>query len=160
MPTSEERAGRIARIRQLPVLLEERIAPLSEEQLDVVPPGEWTVRQNVHHLADAHMNAFIRCKLAICQEQPPVTPWEPDAWAVTVEARELPVEYSLAILRGLHARWAALFESLDDAGFARAVNHPEAGLVNVDYFLETYANHGEAHLKQIGEALVITGALR
>jgi hypothetical protein len=160
MPTAEERAGRIARVRQFPALLEATIAPLSEEQLDAVPPGEWTVRQNVHHLADAHMNAFVRCKLAVCQEQPIITPWEPDAWASTVEARALPVEYSLAILRGLHARWVALFESLDDVGYARVVMHPERGLVNVDSILETYAGHGEAHLKQISEALVVTGAMR
>lgn len=160
MPTAEERAGRIARIRQLPALLEECIAPLSEEQLDAVPPGEWTVRQNVHHLADAHMNAFTRCKLAVCQEQPPITPWEPDAWAVTLDARALPVEYSLALLRGLHARWAAFFESLDDAGYARVVMHPVNGPVSVDDILRIYAGHGEAHLKQISEALVITGAMR
>lgn len=103
------------------------------------------------------MNAFIRVKLALLEDCPTLKPYNQDDWARTPEAAELPVESSLAILRGLHARWAHLFESLSEAEFAREAFHPENGFMRVLDFLDYYAAHGEAHLRQIHQALEATG---
>jgi hypothetical protein len=154
----EDRAAAITRLRQLPAQLEALVDGLTEAQLDARPNGEWSVRQNVHHLADAHMNVFIRMKLALTEDQPIVKPFDQDTWAETPEACTAPIEQSLAILRGLHARWAMLFESLDDAAFGRMFLHPEHGIVTVEALLTSYANHGEAHLRQIRETLAAASA--
>lgn len=159
MRASHERADLIAKLRALPARLEALIAPLSDAQLSAKPAQAWSAKQNVHHLADAHMNAFIRVKLALLETRPTLKPYNQDDWAETPEAAELPVASSLAILRGLHERWAHLFERLGDADFAREAFHPENGIMRVIDFLEYYAAHGEAHLKQIHEALEATGTL-
>lgn len=157
MAVSAERSAMIAKIRSLPQQLEETLRGLSDKQLDARPPGEWSPRQNVHHLADSHMNAFIRLKLALLEDQPTIKPYNQEDWAETPDGRDLPVEHSLSLLRGLHARWAALLESLSDADFARQWYHPEQGrFLTIDDLLVTYSNHGEGHIKQINEALAAT----
>ncbi|MCE7947342.1 MAG: metal-dependent hydrolase [Chloroflexi bacterium CFX4] len=156
MTTAAERTALIAKLRALPARLEALIAPLTDAQLSALPSGAWSAKQNVHHLADSHMNAFIRVKLALLEDQPTLKPYNQDDWADTPDAQNLPVESSLAILRGLHMRWAALFESLSEAQFVREAFHPENGMMRVITFLEYYAAHGEAHLEQIREALEAT----
>jgi hypothetical protein len=156
VPDHAERAALIAALRALPAQVTELTANLTDSQLDARPPDEWSVRQNVHHLADSHMNAFIRLKLALTEERPTIKPYDQNAWAETVDGAVLPLEDSLAILRGLHARWAALFESLSDTQYAREWIHPERGVRTVESLLSGYVEHGQGHLKQIREALAAT----
>ncbi|GAB4545657.1 MAG: putative metal-dependent hydrolase [Anaerolineae bacterium] len=153
MLTAVERALLIDKIRVLPDELERLVAPLSDEQLDARPTSEWSVRQNVHHLADSHMNAFIRVKLALLEDHPTLKPYNQDDWADSIDGKNPPISYSMAILRGLHARWVALFASLSDEQFQRTAYHPENGDMRVEDFLSHYAAHGEGHLIQIREAL-------
>ncbi len=158
MSTPAERQQRIDAVRRFPAELEALVSPLSDAQLYTVTiPGEWTVAQNVHHLADAHINAFIRVKLLLTEDQPMVKPFDQDRWAETEDARQRPLAESLSILRGLHARWAALFESLSEADWAQAGHHPETGVITVDGLLRTYARHGRAHIEQIQKALAAGG---
>ncbi len=51
-------------IKFLPDALEHSILNLDAAQLDTpYRDGGWTVKQLVHHVADSHMNAYIRFKL-------------------------------------------------------------------------------------------------
>jgi hypothetical protein len=130
------------------------LAGLSAEQLTTAYlEGEWTAAQNVHHLADSHMNAYIRTRLILLEDQPTLKPYNQEDWAALPDASAADVSASLAILRGLHARWAALFEGLSDADFARAGNHPEVGIITIADLLRTYARHGAAHIDQIQRTL-------
>jgi len=153
--TTAERAALIAKIEALPTLLEQQTGSLSHEQLTARPlAGEWSVAQNVHHLADSHMNAFIRVKLMLTEEHPVFKPYNQDAWAETPDANNPDLSTSFAILRGMHARWAALLRSLPDSAWARTGMHPETQRVyTVNDILRTYGNHGEAHLDQIRRTL-------
>jgi hypothetical protein len=153
------KAALIEKIRELPARLEALVSPLTDAQLDAKPPREWTARQNVHHLAESHMNAFIRVKLALTEDHPTIKPYNQDACALTVDAKDLPIESSLSILRGLHIRWVALFESLTPEQWQRTLFHPENGIMTVEDILKIYAAHGEGHLVQITEALRATGNL-
>lgn len=158
MLTATERQNRIERLRALPERLEALVAGLRDT--DLYTPylaGEWTVAQNVHHLADSHMNAFIRLKLLLTEDRPTLKPYHQDMWAATPDAMNLPVESSLALLRGLHARWAVLFESLSDDQWQRSGFHPENGDITAEDLLRTYAGHGEAHLDQITRTLAARG---
>jgi hypothetical protein len=154
MLTPEQRREMIDMIRQLPAQLETALKALNDYQLKTrFIPGEWSVIQNVHHLADSHMNAFIRTKLLLLEDHPTIKPYNQDDWAETVEATETPLEASLLILRGLHQRWADLFDSLKDEDWACSGLHPESGEITVESLLRTYSRHGVGHIEQIQKTL-------
>lgn len=149
MTTAAERQHFIAQIRDYPQKLEALVALYPESRLDTpVRPGEWTIRQIVHHVADAHLNAFIRMKLVLTETKPILKPYDQEAWA-KLDDMKLPVEVSFNILRGLHERWAKTLENLPDESWQRAGIHLENGLVTLDQLLALYVGHGETHLEQI-----------
>ena len=149
MLNAEQRRDGIARLLELPGLVEEAVRGLDDAQLDTpYRDGGWSVRQVVHHLADSHLNALIRMKLTLTEEHPPLKPYDQDEWARLGDAA-LPVAPSLAILRGVHERWAALLESLPEEAWSRTAYHPERGDITLDDQLSLYAGHGVHHVGQI-----------
>jgi hypothetical protein len=152
--TSAERKGLIDKIKRLPAQLELLVGGLSYDQLHThYLPAEWTVAQNVHHLADSHMNSFIRIKLILTEEHPTLRPYDQDAWALTADYQHTPITESLTLLRGLHSRWAVLFDKLSEEQWRRSGFHPDNGEVTVEGLLRSYAAHGEGHLDQITRTL-------
>jgi len=156
--TTEERTELIEKIRRLPEQIADLVAGLSAEQLTTpYLAGEWTVAQNVHHLADSHMNSYIRCKLIATEEHPPLKPYDQDQWATFVDASAADVGDSLALLKSLHARWVIFWKTLPHDGWARTGNHLESGPVTLERQLAGYAAHGEAHIDQITRTLAARG---
>ncbi len=154
MLTPAERTERIERIRALPAQLEALIAGKTDQQLDAPTSDVWTARQHVHHIADSHMNAFIRTKLALTESEPTIKPYHQDEWVTLADATQVPASVSLGLLKMLHERWVTLYESLTDDQWTRSVFHPEQQrLITLDDMLITYSNHGEGHLTQIKAAL-------
>jgi hypothetical protein len=154
MREATERAALIGRISALPAALEALVAGLSSEQLTTpFLDGEWSVAQNVHHLFDSHANSYIRCKLALTEDGPPFKPYNQDAWADLPDARDADIGVSLALLRGLHARWVRFWQSLPDEAWGRVGHHPQYGRMSLDDLLRSYADHGEGHLDQIQRTL-------
>jgi hypothetical protein len=150
MHSPEDRPQLIDRIKKFPEQLQRSVAGLQREQLDFRPsPKDWSIRQNVHHVADSHMNAFIRMKLT--EDNPTIKPYNQETWAERSDTTETNLDASLDIISGLHTRWVVLLESLSDDEWGRKGKHPESGEISVDSLLETYANHGEAHLRQIDD---------
>ncbi len=153
MLTLVERQDCIARLRRLPDQIAALVQPLTPAQMTAVTiPGEWTVAQNVHHLADSHMNAYIRVRLMLTEDRPPLKPYDQDEWAKLPDASAADVSDSLALLRGLHARWCALFENLADNQWSRVGVRPDKE-VTVEHILKSYAKHGEDHIDQIQRTL-------
>lgn len=150
--TSDERAALAERVTALPSDLDAAVEGLDEEQLDTpYRVGGWSPRQIVHHLADSHMNAFVRFKLGLTEERPTIKPYDQDAWTMLSDVERVPVAASLGIVHGLHARWARLLEGMADADFRRKLVHPEIGEIDLDYLLQMYAWHGHHHTTQIRE---------
>jgi hypothetical protein len=150
----KQREELVHQIASLPTRLETLVSGLSPEQLaGTYIPGEWTVAQNVHHVADTHMNGFVRFKLILTEDRPTLKPFDQERWAESLDSKLVAVESSLLVLRGLHARWVELLRSLDEDEWRRFGYHPEVGIVSLDDLLRTYANHGEAHLAQIAKTL-------
>lgn len=148
--TQSERAARLDAIRVHPAKLRAAIAGLGDAQLDTpYRDGGWTVRQVVHHVMDSHVNAYIRFKLAITEDKPTVRPYQEKLWAELQDGRTLPVEVSLSVLDGIHARWAVLLDSLTPEQFGRPLHHPDTGDITVDTLLELYAWHGAHHVAHI-----------
>ncbi len=154
----QEKAKYITWIRELPQQLRALVEGLDEEQLTThFLEGEWNVAQNVHHLADAHMNTFLRIKLALTQDRPTISSFDQDLWAVTADADGMPLETSLALLDGLQERWAILAESLSDEQLARSSVSPLYGEATISDLIRGYSQHGLNHLDQIRETLAAQG---
>lgn len=149
MLTPEERLSCIERIASLPNRLNTLVSGLTDEQLNTpYREGGWTVRQVVHHLADSHLNAYTRTRLALTEEHPTIKPYDQDAWA-NQDDYKLPLESSLKILEGVHFRWTVIWEGVTDKQYSRTLHHPDNGTMSLDDVLQSYANHGDNHLRQI-----------
>lgn len=147
--TSTMKDSWIDDIEQLPNLLRHAVQNLTNEQLDTAyRPDGWTVRQVVHHVADSHMNAYIRFKLALTEENPIIKPYDETAWA-ELSDYTLPIEPSLLLLETLHTRWTQLLRSLTPTDLEKTFIHPDAGSVSLGENIGIYAWHGKHHLAHI-----------
>lgn len=126
---------------------------LSDAQLDTpYRDGGWTVRQVVHHVPDSHMNAYVRCKLALTEDTPTIKPYDEAKWAELEDGRSPLIEESLSLLESLHARWVYLLRRLQPADFARLLTHPEwTTPMSIDVVLALYAWHSRHHTAHITE---------
>lgn len=151
-PYSEaERRQFVEELAQLPAKLRAAVAGLNDQQLDTpYRDGGWTLRQTVHHVADSHMNSFIRFRLALTEDNPPVKPYDEKRWADLADMKE-PVEFSLKILDALHHRWIVMLNSFNLADWKRTMQHPEWGTLDLDQALGLYAWHSRHHTAHITE---------
>ena len=149
--TDAARARQIERIATLPDRLESTLATLDPDGWETAyRPGGWTVRQVVHHLADSHLHAYGRFMFALAEDGVTIRPYDENRWAAVFEAKRLPPELSLDLLRALHARWAALLHTLEGDDFGRTILHPEHNrAISVEELLGMYAWHGDHHLAHI-----------
>ncbi len=145
-----DRAAAIDAIGALPAALRAAVAGLSDAQLDTpYRPDGWTVRQLVHHVADSHVNAYTRARLALTEDTPTIKPYAEAAWAELADAKTMPIDPSLGILDGIHARWTVLLRSIDPAAFAKSVLHPDNGPMTLDLLTALYAWHSRHHIAHI-----------
>jgi hypothetical protein len=150
--TPAERAAAAATLAEAPSRLRQAVAGLTAAQLDTpYRPGGWTVRQLVHHVPESHMNAFVRLKLALTEEEPTIRPYYEDRWAELPDARSAPIEPSLALLEALHQRWDLALRDLAPAGWERMLVHPESGRQSVEQLIAMYAWHGRHHVAHVTE---------
>jgi hypothetical protein len=148
--TPEKRQQLIQTIATTPGHLRAAVTGLTPQQLDTpYREGGWTVRQVIHHLPDSHMNAFLRTKLALTEENPTIKAYNEDAWSKLADVPHTPVEVSLQLLENLHERWDVLLRNMKAADFARTFNHPERGPLTLDLNLCIYAWHGRHHVAHI-----------
>lgn len=145
----EQRAAMIENIAAVPQRLRAAVQNLSDAQTDTrYRPEGWTVRQLVHHIADSHMNALVRFKLALTEDVPTIKPYDEARWAELGDS-SLPLEVSLKLVDGVHQRWAALLRSMKAEDFARKFHHPERGEMTLDMNLGLYDWHGSHHIAHI-----------
>jgi len=150
--TPARRADAILEIASAPVRLRAAVQGMNDAQLDTqYREGGWTVRQVVHHLADSHVNAYIRLRLALTEAEPTIKPYEESDWAKLEDAAHAPIEVSLRLLEPLHERWTRLLHSVKQEEYARTLRHPDFGVRTVDWLLFLYAWHGKHHTAHITE---------
>jgi len=143
----------IFELAEAPALLRRVVAGLTDAQLDTpYRDGGWTVRQVIHHVADSHMNSYVRFRLALTEDNPTIKPYNEAAWAQLPDASTLPVEVSLQLLDGIHRRLVDLLRGLPEEKFARTFQHPERGPMTLDANVALYAWHGRHHAAHV-EAL-------
>ncbi|MFT5196331.1 MAG: hypothetical protein ACI85U_003363 [Candidatus Promineifilaceae bacterium] len=154
-----DREDLIEKIRVLPDQIAELVVGISEYDLtthflmkaDGSP--EWTVAQNVHHLADSHMNSYIGFKMLLSENHPTILAYDENVWAAQPESMSADISHSLGILKNLHARWAIFFENLSEADWKRTGFHTEGGDFSLENQFKDYVEHGESHVDQIQRTL-------
>ncbi|GIP21921.1 YfiT family bacillithiol transferase [Paenibacillus sp. J22TS3] len=149
--SSAQREIWIQEIDELPVKLAEATLGLSEDQLNLpYREGGWTLRQVVHHLADSHMHAYTRFKLALTEEEPEIKPYFEERWSNLPDALTSDIHISLQLLKALHERWVILLRSMGESDYKRTFYHPELKRgISLDYSLGNYAWHGKHHTAHI-----------
>lgn len=155
--TPEKRRAWIAQLDALPRDMRHAVAQLPPGGLDTpYREGGWTARQVVHHVADSHMNAYIRIKLALTEQSPPLKTYEQQVWAELPDGKSADPALSLAILDGVHQRLTIVLNSLSGDQFANTATHPEWGEMTIDYLIQMYAwhcRHHVAHVALCGEGI-------
>jgi uncharacterized damage-inducible protein DinB len=142
----------ISTIAETPAKLRAAVKGLNDQQLNTpYREGGWTVRQVAHHVPDSHMNAYVRLRLALTEQEPTIKPYEEARWAELEDAKSAPIDVSLALLDSLHERWVRLWRSLEPADFARTFRHPDHGVRTVDWLVFLYAWHGRHHTAHVTE---------
>src|SRR5262245_1120586 len=102
----DQRAAAIQDIAGLPEKIRSAVAGMDDAKLDTpYRDGGWTVRQVVHHVADSHINSYIRFRFALTEQEPTIKSYDEAVWANLIDAKTAPVEPSLKLLDGLHQRW-------------------------------------------------------
>jgi uncharacterized damage-inducible protein DinB len=148
--TDAQRRTMIGQIADVPSRLTTAVAGLNDAQLDTpYRPGGWTVRQLAHHIPESHMNAYIRFKLALTEDEPTIKTYEESLWAELPDAKTLPIEPSLRLLENLHHRWVACLHAISAEQWNRKLRHPEMGLMSLDQMLALYSWHGRHHVAHI-----------
>jgi uncharacterized damage-inducible protein DinB len=151
-PFSQEQKEKwLADIKFLPEELERAVLNLDETQLRTpYREGGWTVQQLVHHVADSHMNAYIRFKLGLTEDTPTIKPYDENAWSVLNDIDTVPINVSLTLLHALHRRWYVAIKDLKDEQWERTVIHPEGNRKpSLWFFLGMYVWHGRHHTAHI-----------
>ncbi|HTA43604.1 MAG TPA: putative metal-dependent hydrolase [Bryobacteraceae bacterium] len=156
-PDAARRAELLADLGDAPASLRATVSGLSRTQLDTpYRLGGWTVRQVVHHLADAHMNWYVRTRLALTEDRPVIKVFDETTWAELPDARSGPVETSLDVIDGLHSRWVEMFRALTEEQWKREMLHPERGALALDTVLQMlvwHLRHHTAHITELRKRL-------
>ena len=149
--SDKELKERLMAIMFLPKELENAIQNLDEYQIETpYRPDGWTVKQLINHIADSHMNAFIRFKLGLTEENPTIKTYNQDAWVNLNDTKIVPINVSITLVHALHARWAALLNGISSADLERTVFHPEQKKeITLWHMLGLYAWHGKHHVAHI-----------
>ncbi len=138
-------------IQTLPMHVEHAIQNLDEAELDATyRPGGWTLKQVVHHIADSHMNAYIRFKLGLSEDNPTIKPYDENAWAQMVDTQNLPINISITLLFSLHMRLHEILKNMKVEEWNRTIFHPQhQKQMTLWYLLGMYAWHGRHHVAHL-----------
>lgn len=150
-PSQKDIEQFIYTIEAFPGKLREAVSSLNNEQIDTpYREGGWTIRQVVHHVADSHMNSYIRFKLALTEDKPAIRPYDEAKWAELPEAKSGELELSLPLLEALHKRWVVMLKNITSEQLGRKYFHPETNKENdLRYLIGLYAWHSEHHLAHV-----------
>ena len=149
--SDEQLKKAIEEIKSLPKRIENELYYAESDQLNTpYREGGWTVKQVVHHLGDSHMNALIRFKLTLTEDNPTIKPYDEMAWSGLADYVKVPIQDSLEFIKIIHAKWGAILDDMYDADFERTFIHPEGGYpATLRGATALYAWHGNHHLAHI-----------
>jgi hypothetical protein len=156
--TEEEIQQLIETIEKFPARLKMLLLGFAENDLEMpYRDGGWNVRQIVHHVADSHINAYTRFKLALTEEKPTIKPYNEKSWAELIDSRTMPVSVSLNLLAAIHERWTTILKAMKEEHFRRELFHPQHlkmhSLVEMLAMYAWHSNHHYEHIQLVKKAL-------
>ena len=122
---------------------------LEESDLGGVKDASLAVKAKSQNFESPDDAPYARLKFAVSEENPTIKPYDEAIWAGMADARLAPVEISLGLLDGLHARLVWMLRSLAEADFARRLFHPERGGMSIDDYLALYDWHSRHHTAHV-----------
>jgi hypothetical protein len=139
-------------IEDFPERINNLVNSLSDDQLEArYRPEGWTIRQVVHHVADSHLNSYIRFKWTLTEERPTIKTYDQEAWSRRPDATKGDIAMSLRLLEGLHERWVYVLRGLTPEERDRKFFHPEKQAeLDLNWLIGLYAwhcNHHAAHIE-------------
>lgn len=152
--TPESRYAAIQVLAELPRELRTMVEPLDPKQWEQrYRAGGWTIREVTHHIADSHLNAYCRIKMALTETNPPIVAYDEALWAKLPDTAATAPAVSLQLIDALHQRWTTLLRQIPESDFNRCYSHPEQGLISLDACLALYAWHCRHHAGHIRQAI-------
>src|ERR1700744_3658014 len=141
-------------IEALPSWMDVCIENLDEVHLQTpYRPGGWTVQQVIHHVADSHMNAYIRIKLALTEDNPTIKPYKEELWAELEDTRVTPVNVSVTLIHAMHRRMVAVLQHMQPQDWERTYYHPEykreVPLWEVTAMYAWHSRHHTEHIRRL-----------
>ena len=138
-------------LKALPLWMDACIENLDTPQLHTpYREGGWTIQQVVHHVADSHMNCFIRLKLALTEENPGVKPYEEALWAELPDTMLIPVNVSVTMIHTLHLRMVCLMQNMSTTDWQKTFHHPQQKRdIDLWELAALYAWHSRHHTEHI-----------
>jgi len=148
----------IAVLDALPSWMDACIENLDEEQLKVpYREGGWSTQQVIHHLADSHMNAYVRLKLALTEDTPIIKPYAEAAWAELIDTQKVPVNVSVTMLHAMHRRMVVLLQNISENDWHRSYFHPEHKrkfpIWEVVALYAWHSRHHTEHIRRLRERM-------
>jgi hypothetical protein len=135
----------INEIKDLPNQLKSTLSHINENDLQ---------RKVVHHIADSHMNAYIRHKLSTTEDTPTINPYNEKLWSEMLDVKMIPIDVSLNLIENLHLRWAVFLGSLNETDLKKGFIHPQHNKkILLEESIGMYAWHGTHHLHHLKNAL-------
>jgi hypothetical protein len=152
--TNEDRKDLISQLPSIVDSLRDIVNNLSTEQLQLsYRPGGWTIQQVIHHMADNDLNAYLRLKRALTEDQPQASSYREDLWAEMDDYKYVPVETSLLLMQSLHSRLYVLLKGLPSDDFKRTFHTSVLGKISIDIALQRFVWHNRHHTEQVRLAI-------
>lgn len=138
-------------IQSLPTKLRELTFSLTNVQLEQsYRPGAWTAKQIVNHFPDVYINAFIRTKWLLTEDNPTIKTYDENACALLADSRFPDLNVSLDIFSSLVERWVFLLANTPANDFKKTLYHPEYNnTISLSELVAMYAWHGYHHLEHL-----------
>jgi len=142
-------------IESLPKQLKKAVKKMPKEALNMpYRDGGWTARQVIHHLADSHINSYVRFKWTLTEDEPVIKAYDEKSWADCEDSSSASVKMSLKLLSALHERWSVYLKTLSKEDFERGFIHPESNKRwELSWTTGVYAWHGKHHLAHIRQSV-------
>ncbi len=149
--TFEEVKQNIETFSAFPQQLESLVKNWDDKILAVTyREGGWNGRQVINHLGDSHAQLLLRFKTGLTDEKAEIKPYDENKWANLHDSLNSPIQPSLQIVTGVHARLSSLFRTLSESDWQKTIFHPDSKhIFTLAELLALYVWHGSQHLAHL-----------
>ena len=144
----------VAVLSDLMPWIAERIGRVDQRVLRVPEaPGKWSVIEVLQHLADSDLVFGFRLRMILTEDKPPLQGYDQDAWARTLNYRDVQLDLAMDQLRGLRSANVHVLRQLSPGQLEKVGLHSERGAESAGFLLRLMAGHDLVHRRQVDRIL-------